>query len=74
MKTFDIYLTQYGVTVTVGVHSPNAVITPYDISIESVSKHGKEVKCTWWESVNENVLYDTLTKEVNDLMYNLRGN
>ena len=57
----------------VGVHSPNAVITPYDISIESVSKHGKEVKCTWWESVNENVLYDVLTKEVNDLMYNLRG-
>lgn len=74
MKTFDIYLTQCGVTVTVCVHSPNAVITPYDISIESVSKHGKEVKCTWWESVNENVLYDVLTKEVNDLMYNLRGN
>ena len=42
MKTFDIYLTQYGVTVTVGVHSPNAVITIYDISIESVSKHGKK--------------------------------
>ena len=40
MKTYDIYLTQYGVTVSVGVHSPNAVITPYDISIGSVSKHG----------------------------------
>lgn len=74
MKTFDIYLTQYGITVTVGVHSPNAVITIYDISIVSVSKHGKDVGSKWWESINENVLYDVLTKEVNDLMYNLRGN
>ena len=74
MKTYDIYLTQYGVTVTVGVHSTNAVITIYDISIESVSKHGKEVKRTWWESIREDVLYDTLTREVNELMYDLRGN
>lgn len=65
MSKYDIFCVEYGVRVVVSVHTTKQVVTPFDISISSVYKQGKEVDEVWWDSVNEMKLYHSLCQELN---------
>lgn len=73
MRKYDIYHTGYGVTVTVVVHTDRPIVTPFDLSIECVCRHGKQVDKMWWETVNELQLYHVLCKDLNEMLRNLRA-